>query len=57
MDMLAVDLTEITNAGLNSPVILWGKEISVDEVAQQAGTISYELLCALARRVERVAST
>lgn len=54
MDMLAVDLTEIKNAELNSPVILWGKEISVDEVAHQAGTISYELLCALAPRVEKI---
>lgn len=54
MDMLAVDLTEITDAELNSPVTLWGKEISVDEVAQRAGTISYELLCALAPRVEKI---
>lgn len=54
MDMLAVDLTGIENAGLNSPVILWGKEISVDEVAQSAETTSYELLCALAPRVERI---
>jgi len=46
MDMLAVDLTGIENAGLNSPVVLWGKEISVDEVAQSAETTSYELLCA-----------
>ena len=56
MDMLAVDLTEILNAELNSPVILWGKEIAVDEIAHQACTISYELLCALSPRVERVAS-
>lgn len=55
MDMLAVDLTEITDAKLNSPVILWGKEISVDEVAHRAGTTSYELLCALAPRVEKIA--
>ncbi|WP_292994850.1 alanine racemase [Nitrosomonas sp.] len=56
MDMLAVDLTGIENAGLNSPVILWGEEISVDEVAQNAETTSYELLCALAPRVERIVS-
>lgn len=55
MDMLAVDLTNIWNAGLNSPVTLWGKGISVDEVAQYADTTSYELLCALAPRVEKVA--
>ena len=56
MDMLAVDLTGIKNTGLNSPVILWGEEISVDEVAQNAETTSYELLCALAPRVERIVS-
>lgn len=56
MDMLAVDLTGIENAGLNSPVILWGKGLSVDEVALSAGTTSYELLCALAPRVEKTAS-
>ncbi len=56
MDMLAVDLTEIEGAELNSPVILWGAEISVDEVAYRAGTTSYELLCALAPRVEKLCS-
>jgi alanine racemase len=56
MDMLAVDLTEIPDAKLSSSVILWGKEISVDKVAHLAGTTSYELLCALAPRVERIAS-
>jgi alanine racemase len=56
MDMLAVDLTEIENAGLNSPVTLWGKEMPVDEVAHRAGTTSYELLCALAPRVEKIPS-
>jgi alanine racemase len=54
MDMLAVDLTDINNVEINSPVILWGKEISVEEVAHRAGTISYELLCALAPRVEKI---
>ena len=53
MDMLAVDLTGIENAEINSPVILWGSGLSVDEVAQCAGTINYELLCALAPRVEK----
>lgn len=53
MDMLAVDLTGIDDAGLNSPAILWGNGLSVDEVAHHAGTANYELLCALAPRVEK----
>lgn len=52
MDMLAVDLSGIAGAGVGSSVTLWGAEgLSVDEVAQAAGTIGYELLCALAPRV------
>jgi alanine racemase len=51
MDMLCVDLTGIPGAGVGSPVTLWGKGLPVEEVAAAAGTISYELLCALAPRV------
>lgn len=51
MDMLAVDLSCVPDARIGSPVTLWGKELSVDEVAASAGTISYELLCAVAARV------
>jgi alanine racemase len=51
MDMLACDLTGIPQAGVGSEVVLWGDDPSVDEVAAAAGTIGYELLCALARRV------
>lgn len=55
MDMLTVDLSQVQNAGINSPVVLWGNGVPVDEVAQQAGTVNYELLCALAPRVEKIA--
>ncbi|QXL83781.1 alanine racemase [Comamonas sp. NLF-1-9] len=56
MDMLAVDLTALPAAGLGSEVTLWGRAASgavlaVEEVAAAAGTIGYELLCALAPRV------
>ena len=51
MDMLCVDLTDLPDAGLGSPVVLWGESMPVDEVAAAAGTVSYELLCALAPRV------
>lgn len=51
MDMLFADITGIPNADAGSPVTLWGEGMPVDEVAAAAGTISYELLCALAPRV------
>ena len=51
MDMLCVDLSECGDAGIGSPVVLWGEGLPVDVVAAAAGTNSYELLCALAPRV------
>lgn len=55
MDMLACDLTDIPEAGLGAPVTLWGAGLAgyvpADMVAAAAGTIAYELFCALALRV------
>jgi len=51
MDMITVDLSDIEDARVGSPVTLWGEGLSADEVAASAGTLSYELLCALAPRV------
>jgi alanine racemase len=56
MDMVMVDLSGLDAAGSGSEVVLWGRSahgavLPVDEVAAAAGTISYELLCAVAARV------
>ena len=51
MDMLAVDLDGAPGARPGSEVVLWGEGLPVDEVAAAAGTIGYELLCAVAPRV------
>lgn len=51
MDMLFADLGGIPEAAVGSPVTLWGEGLSADEVAASAGTVSYELLCALSPRV------
>jgi len=51
MDMLCVDISDIPEAYVGTPVTLWGEGLSCDEVATSAGTVSYELLCALAPRV------
>ncbi len=50
MDMITVDLTEVPGAHVGSKVILWGNELPIDEVAQAAGTVGYELMCALSLR-------
>ena len=56
MDMLAVDLTHVTNADIGAEVVLWGKSaagtlLSIDEVAHASGTVGYELMCAVTQRV------
>jgi alanine racemase len=56
MDMITVDLTPAPDAGVGSEVTLWGRATSgavlpIDEVAQAAGTVGYELMCAVAPRV------
>ena len=51
MDMLGVDLSEVPDADIGSRVTLWGNGLPVEEVASAAGTISYELTCALTARV------
>jgi alanine racemase len=63
MDLITVDITELPNADLGSEVTLWGVPqksagtvstqigVSIDEVAHAAGTVGYELMCALAARV------
>jgi len=51
MDMVCVDISDIRDAYIGTPVTLWGEGLSADEVAAAAGTVSYELLCALAPRV------
>ncbi|WP_296447816.1 alanine racemase [Rhodoferax sp. UBA5149] len=60
MDMITVDLTPVTDAGVGagfgSEVTLWGRAangvvLAIDEVAHSAGTVGYELMCGLAPRV------
>ena len=60
MDMVTVDLTPVLAAGvpvgMGSDVTLWGRAangtmLPIDDVAEAAGTVGYELMCALAPRV------
>jgi alanine racemase len=56
MDMITVDLSALPQARMGSEVTLWGQSkdgavLPIDEVAQAAGTVGYELMCAVAQRV------
>ena len=51
MDMLAVDVSALEGVRVGTPVVLWGEGLPVEEAAQHAGTIAYELLCSVSPRV------
>ncbi len=56
MDMITVDLTPVPQAAMGAEATLWGRAgngelLPIDEVALAAGTVGYELMCALAPRV------
>jgi alanine racemase len=56
MDLITVDLSNLPDCCMGSEVTLWGSSsqghlLPIDEVAQSAGSIGYELMCALAARV------
>jgi alanine racemase len=56
MDMITIDLDPVPGVGIGSDVTLWGRSstgdvLGIDEVAHRAGTVGYELMCALAMRV------
>lgn len=57
MDLTLIDVTDIEGAALNDTVTVigeqGGREISAEEVAALAGTISYEITCRLSERVPR----
>ncbi len=54
MDMCMIDLTDLPGVGVGDEVEIFGPNADLEELAAQAGTISYELLCAVSPRVPRV---
>ena len=51
MDMLTIDLTDHPDIQVGDSVELWGQHVSVERIAQSAGTIGYELMCQISERV------
>jgi len=54
MDMTMIDVTDIPNAGEGDEVIIFGKELSIQQIAEWASTIPYEIMTAISQRVKRV---
>jgi len=57
MDQMMVDVTDIPDVQVNDPVVLVGRDgdavITVEEIAQEAGSFHYEFICGINRRVPR----
>ena len=51
MDLITIDLRGIDAPSVGDRVVLWGRDLAVEEVARHAGTISYDLTCGMTRRV------
>lgn len=47
MDMITVDVSKIENVAIGDWVELWGSHLSIEYVANNAGTIAYDLLCSV----------
>ncbi|HIF52197.1 MAG TPA: alanine racemase [Thiotrichaceae bacterium] len=52
MDMLTVDLRNQPEARIGDRVVLWGESLPIEEIAQYAETIPYELMCGVHKRLE-----
>jgi alanine racemase len=61
MDMLMVDVTDVPGAAVDDLVTLVGRDdsaggeaIGIDDLARWAGTVNYEILCGVSKRVPRI---
>lgn len=54
MDQLSVDVSDIPGVKQGDEVILFGKTLPVEELADMCGTINYEIICGISPRVPRI---
>lgn len=58
MDMLMIDVTDVPQAQVGDVVTLMGRDgddaLTMDDLAAWAGTVNYEILCGLSKRVPRI---
>nr|VFJ59555.1 MAG: alanine racemase [Candidatus Kentron sp. FW]VFJ68841.1 MAG: alanine racemase [Candidatus Kentron sp. FW] len=54
MDMITLDLRTQPHARIGDPVVVWGHGLPIEEIAELSGTIGYELVCQVTKRVQRV---
>ncbi len=54
MDQMCIDVSNVPEAKMGDEVILFGKELSIDILAEMTNTINYEIVCGISPRVPRI---
>lgn len=54
MDQFVIDVTDIGSVTEGTEVLLFGEELTADEIAEKCGTINYEIICGITHRVPRI---
>ena len=54
MDMTMIDVTDITNVNEGDEVIIFGNDLAIQQIAEWADTIPYEIMTGISQRVKRV---
>lgn len=54
MDMTMIDVTNIPDVNVDDEVIVFGKELPVQEIAKWINTIPYEIMTSVSQRVKRI---
>jgi alanine racemase len=54
MDMIMIDITNVADVQEGDEVIIFGRELPVQQIAQWANTIPYEIMTGISQRVKRV---
>jgi len=54
MDMCMIDVSGVEPVNVGDEVVLFGEDLSVNEIAAKVGTINYEIVCAVGKRVPRI---
>ncbi|MDQ7048788.1 MAG: alanine racemase C-terminal domain-containing protein [Enterobacterales bacterium] len=54
MDLISVDVSDISQVQIGDKVELWGENLSANRVAEYADTIGYDLITGISQRVKRI---
>lgn len=54
MDQFCVDVTDVEDIKVGDTAEIFGKNLSVDDVARRAQTINYEIICGISKRIPRI---